>query len=128
MSEQLESVDNLRKVKLLIKASKKDGGSEGSHAGEPYEFIFGIGSGGLSLVEMELQGLRQGGKVTLEVTQENLGEFFGHLQPPSLPELEKGARLSVTMIVEEVARAGQREIVQAMSDTAACGSDCCSHH
>ncbi len=128
MSEQLEIIDNLKKVRLLLKALIEDEGSKSTGVEEPYEFIFGIGSEGLSPIEMKLRGLKRGDELTFETAKDKWRELFGHLHSPSLPGLEKNSQIALKISVEDVGPAEQREIVQAMSGATTCGSDCCSHH
>ncbi len=120
MSKEEAVVAHLNKVGLRIDVPGR--------TAVAYDFVFGIGTEGLSPLEMELEGKRPEEEVQVEVPPEGPGALFGHLPPPpALTQTPPGAdRLRVT--VEQVRRAEEREVVRAMSEAAACGSDCCGHH
>lgn len=128
MSKEETAVAHLHKVLLRIDVPARTGGSGPEGAPVPYDFVFGIGSEGLSPLEMALEGKRPGEEVQVEVPPEGPGALFGHLAPPpALVQPHPGPeRLRVA--VEQVERAEEREVVRAMSEAAACGSDCCGHH
>jgi len=124
MDQDRGKVDHLKKIALRISWGP---GASGSHAAEEaLSFVFGVGSEGLCPLEMRIHGLAAGDTVTVPVPAEGPAALFGHLAPPAaLGGSHAGGELTVT--VASVASAEQREIIQAMAEGAACGSDCCGH-
>jgi hypothetical protein len=76
---------------------------------------------------MAIQGKADGDEMFFSVPEEGWEAFFEHLPTPepAFIDLQVNERLRLT--VESVVHADQREIVQAMAEGAACGSDCCGH-
>jgi hypothetical protein len=105
-------------------------GEDGSPTQEggvtPFEFVFGVGSQGLSPLEMALEGCREGEERLVPIPDEGPEALFGHLHPPPLAPA-KGAARGIRFVVERAEPAGEREVIRAMSEAAECGSDCCGH-
>ena len=126
MDREEEKVNSLKKIGLQVDWLPGPGASRGDAAPESFSFVFGVGSEGLSPLEMRLQGLAAGETVTVPVPAEGPALLFGHLAfPAALGGAAAGGELRIT--VTGVAPAEQREIIQAMAEGAACGSDCCGH-
>jgi len=128
MANTAEKIDTLRKVRLRMEVVQEGQGKEECVRGPgEYAFVFGVGSGGLSPLEMAIQGKADGDEMLFSVPEEGWEAFFEHLPipEPAFIDLQANERLRLT--VESVVHADQREIVQAMAEAAACGSDCCGH-
>ncbi len=128
MTEQAQRIDNLKKVTLMLELVKHGEASPEKAVSDSYEFIFGIGSGGLSPIEMELQGRNQGERFTMSIKENEWTGLFGHLKAPDFSGPIGDADLDLTIFVKGVEPAEQKEIIQAMSAASACGADCCSGH
>lgn len=126
MANTSEKVDALCKVRLRMEVVSEAQEKEERFRGPlAYEFVFGVGSGGLSPLEMAIQGKTEGDGMVLDVPEEGWEVFFEHLPvpDPGLLDLQSNERLRLT--VEGVVHADQREVVGAMAEAAAC--DCCGH-
>lgn len=128
MTEQSKSIDNLKKVTLMLELVKHGEASPEKTVSDAYEFIFGIGSGGLSPIEMELQGRNQGERFIMSIKENEWPGVFGHLKAPDFSGPIEDADIDLTIFVKGVEPAEQKEIIQAMSAASACGADCCSGH
>jgi hypothetical protein len=124
------AIDTLSKVTLDLEAGTAPGSWDLTPRPERFEFIFGIGSSGLTPFEYQLAGLSEGEAVTMPVKQSEAWQFFGCLRPP-IPQLAGNNEVFFLHArVLRVARAESREVVKAMADQAACGDcggDCCGH-
>jgi len=126
MNREAEKADHLKRVELSIEKVEKGGSPGRGEAAAPLTFIFGVGTDGLSPLEMSLQGRGVGDVADVTIPAEGVEYVFGHLAPPpAVRNLGPGDELRIT--IHGVAPAGQREIIQAMAEVAACGSDCCGH-
>ncbi len=126
MNREEGKADHLKWIELGIRTVEKGGAPGRGETAAPFSFIFGVGTEGLSPLEMSLQGRRVGDVVAATIPAEGVEHVFGHLAPPpAVRKLGPGDELRIT--VHGVAPAGQREIIQAMAEIAACGSDCCGH-
>lgn len=124
------AIDNLKQVKLEIMAGAdpKEAGSS-SIKGE-FEFIFGVGSTGISPFEKALYGKEVGDQILMEVNGKDLCQTFVHLEPPQFNTLFSNGTYTINIIVKEITDPTPTEIVKAMANTGKCGGadcDCCGH-
>lgn len=114
---ETESIGYLKKVALDMEW-------EGEKA--PFEFIFGIGTEGLSPFEFDLSDKGLGYEREFPLTREALGGFFRHLLPPLfLYDISEAFTLKVR--VAAITQPDQRELIRAMAEASSCGSNCCGH-
>ncbi len=128
MTEGSQRIDNLKKVTLILEIVTHGEASPEKAVSDGHEFIFGIGSGGLSPIEMELQGRNQGERFTMNIKENEWPGVFGHLKAPDFSGPIGDAGIDLKVFVARVEPAEQKEIIQAMSAASACGADCCSGH
>lgn len=123
-----DTVDNLKKVKLLIEAGTSPDKMDLTSDPLPYEFIFGIGSGGLTAFEYKLAGRSKGDKISLPVSRDVISELFGHLIFPlnelsGIPDI-----FHLDIKIEKVSHPKNKEIIRAMSQAGGeCGCGCGGH-
>ena len=128
MSREERMVGPLRKVLLRMEPIGEDGSLIGKGGSTSFEFVFGIGSQGLSSLERALEGSKEGEERHISVPAEGVADLFGHLTPPPIQlHGEEGPAQQIRVVVERAEPAGDREVIQAMSGAAECGSDCCGH-
>jgi hypothetical protein len=128
MSQEERTVKHLRKVLLRVEPIGEDGSPIGKGGTAPFAFVFGVGSQGLSPLEMALEGAGEGEERRIPIPAGGAEALFGHLAPPRLePRGAGGAARELRVVVERAEPAGDREVIQAMSEASACGSDCCGH-
>lgn len=114
----MEKIENLKKVSLLLEVGNR---------ATPFEFIFGIGTEGLSPFEFELAGKKVGDVVALQLRGEEVPHTFQHLMIPALDRLEGKDSFLLKVRVEKVSPADQKEVIKAMAEIASCGDHCCGH-
>ena len=114
----MEKIENLKKVSLLL-----DTGSQET----PFEFIFGIGTDGLSPFEFELAGKKEGDILELQLRREAVADMFQHLPIPPFQVPQEGEGFQLKVRVEKVSPADQKEVIKAMAEIASCGDHCCGH-
>jgi hypothetical protein len=125
MIEKVHRVDHLKKVtlNLEVRADSKNPVREPAEV----EFIFGIGSGGLTPFEYELADREEGEEILLRIQHSTIPQVFQHLPilPRHLPEELDPVYLKVRVV--KVAKADQREVIKALAEIAECGDQCCGH-
>jgi hypothetical protein len=115
---RMEKIDHLKKVSLLLEVESQT---------TPLEFVFGIGSEGLSPIEFELAEKKEGDTVALQLSGGDVADTFQHLMIPALGSLEGRQSFVVKVHVKHVRPADQKEVIKAMAEIASCGDHCCGH-
>jgi hypothetical protein len=117
MEHLIESIAYLKRVSLDMEW-------DGRRA--PFEFIYGIGTGGLSPFEVHLSGQKAGHEHAFSLNRKELDGFFQHLAAPLfLYDVPETFTLKVRVV--HIAQADQREVIKAMAEASSCGSHCCGH-
>jgi hypothetical protein len=112
-----ETIGYLKKVTLVMEWDAEQ---------IPYEFIFGIGTEGLSPFEFDLAGKNAGHEGEYHLKRAELTGLFQHLTPPLfLCDVPDAFTLKVRVV--EIGQADQREVIKAMAEASSCGSHCCGH-
>lgn len=124
------SIQPLKKVGLAIKAGNGPEKYNLTPSPMAFEFLYGIGSDGLTPFEVMLGGKAEGDTLTLAVSADDAPQFFGHF----LLSLRQGlglhllpAELCLDLKVTAVSDAENREMVQALARAAGhggCGGSC----
>jgi hypothetical protein len=122
-----DRVDNMTMVTVSMEAGSTARTMDLTPTPQECEFVFGIGSGGLTPLEFELAGKHIGEEVLMHIRREDLADTFQHVPIPSfcLSNTLDGCWLKLR--IAGVREADQREIIKALADMAGCGSDCCGH-
>lgn len=97
-----------------------------------YEFVFGIGSSGLTPFEYELADKTTGDDLLLRLRRSEVQGFFEHLYPPVRPLFRDRSELCLKVRITGVDSADSREVIKAMADMTArgggakcnCGGSC----
>jgi hypothetical protein len=117
MNQSDETIGHLKKVALVMEWDGQQ---------TPYEFIFGIGTGGLCPFEFDLAGKGVGHESEYHLRRAELSGVFQHLTPPVfLCAIPDAFTLKVRVV--KIVPADQREVVKAMAEASSCGSHCCGH-
>lgn len=124
------SIQHLKKVGLAILAGHTPGKFNLTPSPMAFEFLYGIGSDGLTPFEVMLGGKAEGDTLTLAVSADDAPQFFGHFLLP----LRQGlglhllpAEIRLDLKVTAVSDAENREVVQALARAAGhggCGGSC----
>jgi len=113
-------IENLMKVSLEI---KKNNSSAADCPGFVFEFIYGVGAGGITPFEKALFGKRKGDRIVFEVPPAEFCHAIGHLAEPLREQTGINATSSLEAVITNVVRAEDREVVKAMAAGGSC-SDC----
>ncbi len=121
------TVSNLKKITVVVRDNGS--GSASSVKGTPFSFVYGAASSGLSPFEVQLAECSVNERFAINIDQQDLTAYFGHLLRPLLLEMDVPVlpqRLELEVEVAEIADPPQREIVQAMAAAAGggCGGGC----
>ena len=127
MDEMDEKVGNLKKVGVLLEAGTSPDSMDLTSEPIPYDFVFGIGTHGLSPFESELEGRRRGEEMVIPVQAGETADFFCHHLIPRLEIPESVGAFYLKAFIAEINGADPREIIRAMAEASACGSGCCGH-
>ena len=122
------TVDNLKKIGLTVQAGSKRDHMDITTDAKVFDFIFGIGTEGLTPFEFELAGKHEGDVIVLQLDPSQIQDSFQHIQLP-LPALsEQCGKLYFKFKIISISQPENREIVSAMAAVANCGDGCCGYH
>lgn len=122
-----EKVGNLKKIAVLLEAGTRPDVMGLTHEPIPYDFVYGVGTHGLSPFEFELADKGEGDEMLIPVRTEEMADFFCHHFIPQLAIPEGVEELYLKTRIVGVSAADPREIIKAMAEAAACGTGCCGH-
>jgi hypothetical protein len=127
MDEIDQKVGHLKKISLLLQAGTSAETMDLTREPIPYDFIYGVGTQGLSPFEFELSNKAGGDEIVLAVGTKEMPDFFCHhfIPPLAIPEGVEVFYLRLRIV--GVSAPDQREVIKAMAEAAACGSGCCGH-
>lgn len=121
----------MMKINLTFTAATGPGKSETPLDHSDYEFVFGIGSGGLTPFEYELAEKQIGDLLDFHLRQTEMRAFFEHLYPPVLGLFLDYPELYLSVRINSVEKARNREIIKAMAEmtsrtegSCSCGGSC----
>jgi hypothetical protein len=126
----MNKVENLTKVTLQLQAGTAADDMNLSLSASEFEFIFGIGPGGMCPFEYQLANKSAGEEISIQLKKEEMHQMFEHLQPPILSLFEKHDLLHLNIQILKVEQPDSREVVKALADMAAhdhgcdCGCGC----
>ena len=90
----------------------------------PFELFYGVGSDGITPFEQALFGKQSGDRVTIMVAAGQSFDIFGHLSCQLSQALLKEPPYQLEIVVTEVVRAEDRDLIKAMAQGSSCGSGC----
>ena len=120
MSHTKPTIENLMKVSLNITA---DGEAKPNEQTALFEFIFGVGSEGITPFEKALFGKSIGDHVQLDIGPADYRETVGHLELPLFKQIGITKATSLQVTVAGITKPEDREVVKAMAAGSSC-SDC----
>lgn len=123
MTTHASTIENLKKVSLTIK-------DENNPSGSSFEFIYGVGSQGITPFEKALFGKGIGDQVQLDISPADYCETIGHLELPLLKQTGIIKPVSLQVTIDAITKASDQEVVKAMAAGGSC-SDCgcgCGNH
>jgi hypothetical protein len=124
----MNKVENLSKVTLRLEAGTTAGNMNLSLPSSEFEFIFGIGPGGMCPFEYQLADKTTGEEVSMLLKKEETHRMFEHLNPPIMHLFEKQDLLYLKIKILKIEQPDNREVIKALADTAShdhnCGCGC----
>ena len=124
MGNQSLAVDMLRKISLSIEAGTSSGTMDLTKKPFEMDFIFGIGSNGLTPFEYELADKHQGHVFEVRVPRRSASIFFEHLAFSILKNIEFQDDFFLKASILNISTPESREIIKAMATKSGCGDDC----
>lgn len=121
----MNKVENLKKIALCIQAGTSQDTMDLTPRHPQIEFIFGLGPEGMTPFEYELTDRTEGESVLLHLKKKDFCSFFEHLNPPIMDLFDGRDDVFLTVTIDAVAPAENREVVKAMADMAAHGGAGC---
>ena len=123
----MEKIGPLKKVTLSIEAGTTPESMDLTPQPSLFEFIYGLGTKGLTPIEFHLAEKTVGDEVRLQIDGKQIPQVFQHLIPPPIRTPEDVDVLYLRFRVTEIIPAEQREVIKALAEIADCGDDCCGH-
>jgi len=120
----MEKVENLKKVTLQLEAGTTADHMDITPAALEFEFIFGIGPGGMCPFEYQLVNRGTGEKVGIKVIKEERYLLFEHLHPPVMSLFEKHDALHLKVTILKIQQPENKEVIKALSEMASHHHDC----
>jgi len=135
MNENKIKIGNLTKVTLGIEAGASSDDNSPRQEAFSFEFIFGLGTAGLTPFECELADKAEGDEIFLNLKQAHLRNTFEHICFPLHQLSGQTDNFSLKARVLKVIPAENREVIKALAQMAACdhgagacGDSCCHFH
>ena len=126
----MNKVENLKKVTLRVEVGTTAEDMDLTTTALEYEFVFGIGPGGMCPFEYELINKNMGEIVLLHLHKEALDQFFGHIRLPVIDLFEKNEPLFLKASILKIEKPDSKEVVKALANLTAhpggcdCGCGC----
>ena len=121
----MNKIENLKKITLSVQAGTSQDTMNLTPKYPGLEFIFGLGSGGMTPFEYELVDKVEGESVLIHLKSEDFHRFFEHLNPPLMDLFDVNGDIYLKVKVEAVRSAENKEVIKAMADMAAHGGAGC---
>ena len=118
------AIGPLTKVALKLTVSGERGQERPTAAIIRFEFVFGIGTQGLSAFEMDLSGLSEGARKKIQIEAHETQLYFEHLRCPLLEALRSIPPFDLEIEVLSVTPVTDRELVYALANKEGSGCDC----
>jgi hypothetical protein len=127
MTMETEKIEILKKITLSVEAGTAPDLMDLTPQPSEFEFIYGLGTSGLTPFEMQLADKTVGEEFHLHMSREEIPQVFQHLVffPLNLPEDVDSFYLKLR--IKSVLKADQREVIKALAEIANCEEHCCGH-
>ena len=128
MDSEKEMIRHLKKVHLSLETGRTPDSMDLTPTPLRFDFIFGLGTEGLTPFEYELAERAVGETFVLSVSKGGMPELFGHLifLLPALPEEREPIYMKIGLL--GMSPVDQREVIRSMAETTGCKEHCCSEH
>ena len=122
MENNSHTVEALKKVSLIYTIGSTPESEDLIFAPKPLEFIFGIGTEGLTAFECALDGKFSGDKGSIEVNTKKFSEIFGHIISQNDMSPAGGNHFYLHYTITGISDTSPGEVVRSMASVV--GSDC----
>lgn len=122
MPDSISSIDNLAKVSLTIQENTPETNDAKKSS---FTFIYGASPFGITPFEKALYGKQVGDQIDFELETTNSCETIGHLEKPLREQTGIHAPTCLHVIVADISRAEDREVISAMAGGGSCGGGDC---
>jgi hypothetical protein len=120
----MNTVENLTKVTLRLEAGTTADCMDLTPAVLEFEFILGIGSGGMCPFEYQLVNKTAGEEIAIQVKKEELYPLFEHLRPPIMNLFQKHGAVHLKIKILRIEKPENTEVIKALSEMASLHHDC----
>lgn len=126
----MTKLENLKKVTLRLEAGTMAGNMDLSLPFSEFEFIFGIGPGGMCPFEYRLANKTAGEEISIPLKKEETHRMFEHLHLPIMSLFEEHDFLYLKIQILKIEQPDSKEVVKALADMAShdhgcdCGCGC----
>ncbi|MBW2412737.1 MAG: hypothetical protein JRF72_23310 [Deltaproteobacteria bacterium] len=126
----MTKIDNLKKVTLRLEAGTTADDMNLSLTSSEFEFIFGVGPGGMCPFEYHLVNKAAGEEISMPLKKEETQRMFEHLHLPIMSLFEKHELLHLKIHILKIEQADSRAVVKALADMTShdhgcdCGCGC----
>ena len=126
----MNKVESLTKVTLGLEAGTTADDMNLSLPASEFEFIFGIGPGGMCPFEYQLVNKAASAKISMPLEKEATQRMFEHLNLPIMRLFEKHDLLYLKIQILKIEQPDSREVVKALAGIAShdhgcdCGCGC----
>lgn len=125
MEKNAKIIGPLKKVSLVFTAGTTLALKDLLAVPEPLEFIFGIGTQGLTQFECALDGKQSGDQGSLEINKDEMSDMFGHIIPCTYLLPVNAGQFFMHYNIIEITDASSQEIIKAMAKAGGgCGDGC----
>ena len=122
---KMNKIENLKKVTFTIQAGTSQETMDLTPKCPEITFIFGLGPAGMTPFEFELADRAKGESILLHLKKEEFDSFFEHLNPPLTDLFDNRDDVYLTVNIDAVTVAENREVIKAMADMASHGGAGC---
>lgn len=122
--KKMNTVENLTKVCLLIEAGTTADSMDLTQTALEYEFIFGIGSGGMCPFEYQMVNKAAGDEIGIQLNKEERYRLFEHLSPPIENLFENHDVLHLRIRILRIEKPENTEVIKALSKMTSHHHDC----
>jgi len=131
MENNSKTVGPLKKVSLSFTAGTAPELTDLISAPQSLEFIFGIGTQGLTEFECLLDGKKSNDKGLIEVNTKDPAEFFGHTIACAQVLPIHSDHFFLQYTITGISDASPKDVVKSLAAAGGCGADCdcgCGSH
>lgn len=125
MNEHKAKVENLKKITVSVIAGTQPDAADLSPQPFEFDFIFGLGTEGLTPFERELADKSEGDEISLYLKPETIPNTFEHICFPINRLSRLPASFFLRARVVKAIPAENKDVVKGLAALASCGDHCC---